>query len=330
MRGTPAAGRLDAVTGVPSPLPPARRRTATALRVARGAPVVLLPWVWFAIRDRWAPLDALASVLPVIAGLAVIALVVVALWRRRALHAAVAASILALVAVTSIGPRMPIDTPAPAAGIRIASSNVADKNRSIQEAAKTLGGLDVDVIVTVEMGDDFWRQFAAVAVDRFPYTAAVGEVGVRSRWPVDLLRTPSPVAGGRLIRVRIDAPGAPFILYAVHALNPSHEFTFGQQQGFVGRLIRAAAIETEPVVIAGDLNLSDRTTGYRTLSSKFRDAMRDGGLAGSTFEDGLWATLFLRIDHIFVPRDWCAAGPGRFGVPGSDHRGVTATIGPCP
>jgi endonuclease/exonuclease/phosphatase (EEP) superfamily protein YafD len=58
--------------------------------------------------------------------------------------------------------------------------------------------------------------------------------------------------------------------------------------------------------------------------------MRDGSFAGSTFEDGLWATLFLRIDHVFVPQTWCGADPTRFEIPGSDHRGISVTIGPCP
>jgi endonuclease/exonuclease/phosphatase (EEP) superfamily protein YafD len=291
---------------------------------------VALPWLWFAVRDRWAPLDGLAAGLPAIAEASALGLAFVAASTRRALPLVLALSIVAVAGVTVIGPRLSQPTPAPAVEIRLASVNVADQNHDVDGAVGTIAGLDADVITTVEMGNDFWSRLTPVAAARFPYTAAVGEVGVRSRWPVDLLRTPSPVSGARLIRVRIDAPGSPFILYAVHALNPMHELSFSQQRTFVDRLIRAVEMETEPVVIAGDLNLSDRTRGYRILATQFRDAMRDGSTAGNTFEQGLWAALFLRIDHVFVPQTWCAAGPSRFEVPGSDHRGVAVTVGPCP
>jgi endonuclease/exonuclease/phosphatase (EEP) superfamily protein YafD len=39
--------------------------------------------------------------------------------------------------------------------------------------------------------------------------------------------------------------------------------------------------------------------------------------------------LLLRIDHVFVPGDWCADDGGRFPLTGSDHRGVKVTVGPC-
>jgi endonuclease/exonuclease/phosphatase (EEP) superfamily protein YafD len=299
-------------------------------RLVKGGLLVALPWLWFVVRDRWAPLDGLAAGLPAIAEASGLGLAIVAASTRRALPLVLALSIVGVAGATAIGPRLPISTPSPIVEIRLASMNVADHNGQVDGAVRTIAALDVDVIAMVEMGDDFWSRLTPVAAARFPYTAAVGEVGVRSRWPVELLRTPSPVSGARLIRVRIDAPDTPFILYEVHALNPMHEFSFSQQVTFVDRLMRAVEQETEPVVIAGDMNLSDRTRGYRILAARLHDAMRDGSLAGNTFEDGLWATLFLRIDHVFMPETWCAADPSRFEVPGSDHKGVAATIGPCP
>jgi hypothetical protein len=37
----------------------------------------------------------------------------------------------------------------------------------------------------------------------------------------------------------------------------------------------------------------------------------------------------VRIDHILVSRGWCGDGAGQVALPGSDHRGVLATVGPC-
>ena len=50
--------------------------------------------------------------------------------------------------------------------------------------------------------------------------------------------------------------------------------------------------------------------------------MRSGGQAGSTFDGGLFAWVFLRIDHLFIPQAWCSEDTTTFGVPGSDHRGI--------
>jgi endonuclease/exonuclease/phosphatase family metal-dependent hydrolase len=127
----------------------------------------------------------------------------------------------------------------------------------------------------------------------------------------------------------VQGPAGPFVLYAVHALNPAYESTFAQQLDFVDRLRRATAAETVPVVISGDFNMSDRQLGYRAMTASFRDAGR-AGWAADTFDHGLWRALLLRIDYVFVEPSWCAADSRRLDVPGSDHEAVAATIGPCP
>ena len=96
----------------------------------------------------------------------------------------------------------------------------------------------------------------------------------------------------------------------------------------VHRLADAIAAETDPVILAGDLNMTDRAAGYRMLGGPMHDAMRTGWWAASTYRHGMWRDLSLRIDHLFVPADWCAVDAKTFGVPGSDHRGIESTVGP--
>ena len=52
--------------------------------------------------------------------------------------------------------------------------------------------------------------------------------------------------------------------------------------------------------------------------------------AGSTYGDGIFAPLLLRIDHIFESRNWCAESSDTYPITGSDHQGVASTVGPCP
>ncbi len=82
-------------------------------------------------------------------------------------------------------------------------------------------------------------------------------------------------------------------------------------------------------MVAGDFNTSDRSRPYRRITGRFRDAMRTGW-AGPTYVKTVWRPFLLRIDHIFVPRDWCSARPERFALHGSDHRGLAVDVGPCP
>jgi endonuclease/exonuclease/phosphatase family metal-dependent hydrolase len=82
--------------------------------------------------------------------------------------------------------------------------------------------------------------------------------------------------------------------------------------------------------MAGDFNMSDRVSSYRVIDGMLTDAMRDGAAGRTTYVGGWWTAALLRIDHIFVGEPWCADAPGTFAVTGSDHRGVEASVGPCP
>ncbi len=165
---------------------------------------------------------------------------------------------------------------------------------------------------------------------RYPYASRSGAQGVWSRWPVVSLPLPQGLPTDRIARFTVDADGQPIVVYAVHLFNPLHETTISEQQEMVYRLADAIAAETDPVILAGDLNMTDRSEGYRLLTDQMHDAMRTGWWAASTYRHGIWRDLSLRIDHLFVPADWCAVDAKTFGVPGSDHRGIESTVGPCP
>ena len=141
---------------------------------------------------------------------------------------------------------------------------------------------------------------------------------------------PQGLPADRIARFAIDADGQRIVVYAVHLFNPLHETTISEQQEMVRQLTDAIAAEADPVILAGDLNMTDRAAGYRLLADQMHDAMRTGWWAASTYRHGIWRNLSLRIDHLFVPADWCAVDSKTFGVPGSDHRGIESTVGPCP
>jgi endonuclease/exonuclease/phosphatase (EEP) superfamily protein YafD len=292
-----------------------------------GAVPIAAPWAWFAVRDTNGAADLIAMALPAV-GVASLLAALVFLGFRRLVLGTTAASLALVCLVATVGPRLPQRTGPPAHPIEIVSDNVFRAGEKPWLTAKAMIAQDADVMVSLEMGRSFWESFGRHA-DAYPYAVDDGEQGIRSRWPTERLPTPDGLPEGRVTRAALDADGLRVIVYAVHLFNPLHETTFSAQAAMVERLIASVETETDPAIVVGDLNMPDRSAGYRKIDSAMRDAMRTGWWAGNTYQQGLWRVLMLRIDHLFVPTAWCATDAFTFAVPGSDHRGIGATVGPC-
>jgi endonuclease/exonuclease/phosphatase (EEP) superfamily protein YafD len=244
----------------------------------------------------------------------------------------VAISTAAMTAAVVVVPRIGQEAVEPAVPITIAFANVYDQNHDPQAAAEDLLDTGADVVVAAEATEEFRDAIEEVDTEH-RYQFDDGQLLVHAHWPIEFLEAPPVVPEGRAILVRLLQPQvSPISLLVLHAPNPSSATTFAQQTRQVEKIDAAAEdLQAEgPVIIVGDLNLSDRTSGYRELATTFRDVMRAGSWAHNTYPGGIWRLALLRIDHIFVGRDWCATAPDVFNVTGSDHRGIEAVIGPCP
>lgn len=290
--------------------------------------LAVLPWAWFLLRGSWPPLDLIAVALPLLGLASLLALGLVAARTGRLLPLSAGLSAFLVAALAVMMPRLPVEQPRPTGGLRIASANVLEGNDIPREAAATLAERRVDLLVVIEGGRKTLGELRVMS--NLPERLTYGGLSVFSRWPLARLTSPPPPDGGAALRARVDRPGAPFVLHVIHAPNPLYQTTFEEQERFAADLVRQADAEVLPAVVVGDLNLTDRAEGYRTLASSLRDAMRAGSWPADTYRLSVWRLLLLRIDHLFVPTDWCAADPVTFDIPGSDHRGIEATIGPCP
>lgn len=308
---------------------PDRRSASTARRIAGiigAVAFVAFPWSWFLVRDVWPTMDWVAVALPAIAlGLTIAALAVAAAWSRPyASLAALSFLVFGIVAVTE--PRTPQRFGAPERAFRLVAANVFQHNQSPRDAARTIVDAEGQVLVTVEAPEGAFE----VLVQQLPgyEHAGDGEIGVFAAWPLGSAGSVPDVSRSNAMRVEVLRPGAPFVVYAMHLSNPLHETTFERQTEVVEALISSARREELPVVLAGDFNIGDRSRGYRRLHAAFRDAMRSGW-ASSTYDHGAWLALQLRIDHVFVGRGWCSAGPRTLPLPGSDHALLRVQLGAC-
>jgi len=304
------------------------------------AAVGLAPWSWFVVRDVSPRTDAVALLWPPLAlGVVVVLLAVAVVFRSVGLLAAVASWVVVSVVVVVL-PWRPLDGPAPrAGGIRVVAANTYGANRRPAAAvAADVLAQHPSLLVVSELSPKvdaaLRRSFAHRAVDLTPGRDHRADVGVYSDFPLTQTDLPSGVSAEHGMRVVVAMPGQRLILYAVHLQKPgvrpsSYEVGFRTHQKLVGRIADAVHAEQEPVLLAGDLNLADRTGGYRRLTGVLDDAMR-GGWAGPTSHRDTTRWLFARIDHIFMPEGWCSAGSRTFAITGSDHRGISTRLGPCP
>ena len=299
------------------------------------AAAALAPWVWFAVRDLGWPLDLVADGLPVLAGLAAAGLAGLAAIRRRPLLVVAVVSCLLAGSVAVAGPWRPQPIPPPVRGWRIVMANVSSANDTVGRAVADAVAQRGDLVLLLEAGKDLPPPPPDYSVVALPgYSNQL----VLSRFPARLVDRPENWPRRlRAHRLEVDAPQGRVVVYLAHLVRPR----FGprgilrlRRQMTTQRKEREALLassrrETAPVVLVGDFNSSDRGQGYRRVTGRFRDAMRSGW-AGPTYAALLWRPFLLRIDHVFVPRDWCSAQPERFDVHGSDHRGVAVDVGPCP
>ena len=299
------------------------------------AVAALAPWTWFAVRNLASVFDMVADGLPVLFSLAALGLFVYAAVRHQRWLAVGVVSCLLAGAVAVAGPWRAEPIPPPVRGFRIVAANVNSRNPTIERAVTDALARQGDVVLLIEAG----RGRVTLPADyptviRPRYSNQL----ILSRFPARLLDKPANWPNDfRAHRLEVDAPTGRVVVYLVHLKRPHigpRRILSIRRQLRAQRREREAALasartETAPVILAGDFNTSDRSRGYRRITDRFRDAMR-ARRAGPTYVKTLFRPFLLRIDHIFVPHDWCASQAERFQLHGSDHRGLAVDVGPCP
>lgn len=316
--------------------------------------------MWFLVRSLHPLMDYLAIALPVLLLGGAITFAIGAVVRASRLAALTVVSLVALFFVAVIAPMRPASAASPQDTVRIATMNLGLYWFSDNDAGFFVFEEEPDVLIGVELTEshhtEFQNRFAfneadilAIEEQRANQNAldpdgegfrrnGLPSVGVYSNYPISVLDDPieSVVDGGLPgFRVRIDAPAGPTVLYALHIPRPfpgngSYELSVSEHVQLVRAIADAVAQETEPVVVAGDLNSIDRGQSYRALTAVLDDAMRQSGWAVPTADRPLpWSLLFARLDHILLSSSLCAENGASRDTQYADHRPLVADVGPC-
>jgi len=170
------------------------------------------------------------------------------------------------------------------------------------------------------------------------------EDGKESRWQIvgedeadsksGLISINSPIARALIGRkegdvVEVAAPGGPITLVAVHTLQPLADVdVLRRQLRALDELRAALRRDDRQMVLAGDFNATSQHRGFRRLLDHgLRDAHRERGRGRvRTWPDDRWYPPFAALDHVLVSGGIAVEDAGTAGIPGSDHRAVTATL----
>ena len=299
-----------------------------ALTFFLGAPTVVR-----LLGDHGLRLFVLAVVLVPLLAFPLLALLGAQLLLRRTRLAALTAVLVALDAVWLV-PRFVADTPQVGDTVVVMTANLRFGEADPKALVALVKRYHVDVLATEELTEE--------AVQRLQEAGLDGELGYHelaahryadgcglwARFPVDALprftaRFQSPGAvvhvPGRDVVVRVLHP------FPVTLTGGGGEFR--QDYATLTRQVRGLD-DALPTVLAGDLNASTDVAELRTLmGDRFRDASE---VAGSgllrTWSPHLGWPALLHLDHVLVDQHLDVRSTRVVDLPGSDHRGVIATL----
>jgi endonuclease/exonuclease/phosphatase (EEP) superfamily protein YafD len=227
--------------------------------------------------------------------------------------------------------------------------NLLVSRRDYSGAVDSILAEDPDIVALQELTEPARRTIGRFLRRRFPFqalrpAAGFGGAGVLSRVPI-LREAPFRLSNrGHLCQhVVLDLPAGALSLFNVHLTAPNiqvaplrYDETLRERQA--AALAARLAAQQPPVVVAGDFNMTERSTAYRRLAKLLRDSFREAGTGpGATFPNAprlgplllpRWPVPMpvIRIDYVFHSADIVAREAHRGDGDGSDHCPVIATF----
>jgi endonuclease/exonuclease/phosphatase (EEP) superfamily protein YafD len=247
------------------------------------------------------------------------------------------ACLLAAVAVNACA-LLPYWLPAAAEGtdtaggdvLRIVSLNVLAGNADSDRTLAYLRQCDADVVVLLEV-DHAWAEAVAMLEPRYPHglvhpRADRFGIAVLSRLPLANHRVEALAEGPPVVIADLPRGSKGCLLVAAHPPAPISASWSVRRDAQLAAIGDVAATESRPVIVAGDLNATPWSHGFRQL-------VRLRGLRDSALGRGLQPTWNARHLAPRIPIDHVVVSPAvrvlsrRVGPDvGSDHLPVEATL----
>jgi endonuclease/exonuclease/phosphatase (EEP) superfamily protein YafD len=212
---------------------------------------------------------------------------------------------------------------------RVVQFNTWFRNRDYAAMGSFLEKMQPDVIVLQERSRQEAQRLGEFLTS-YPYSFNEPRphgVVIFARWPIASAES-LPLADGGVLaaRVTLDWRGRPITVVGAHLHWPLGRTNSRLRNAELAGLATLAAARTEPLIVAGDFNVTP-------WSGHFRAALERSGLSDSAAGHGLapsWPAQFpplgIRIDHCWVSRHWRSTDVRLGPSLGSDHLPLIADL----
>ena len=210
--------------------------------------------------------------------------------------------------------------------------NINGLNRDVEAIATAIEAHDLDIVALHEVNASMGQALEARLLDQYPYRQRERGIGLYSRFPIEAYAAFQLGDGqgfwAQQATLRVD--GRALTLLNVHPRSPvgqPRDVAAAAHAADVADLLARVDAIDGPLLVVGDLNLTDQHTAYAALTRRLGDAHREAGWGmGFTFRPFDGGPALWRIDHVLHSPDLAALDTafGAFGR--SDHRPLIATL----
>lgn len=206
--------------------------------------------------------------------------------------------------------------------LKILSQNLNFRNTEFDEAIGAIEAANADVVILFEVTLD-WQQKLQRLESIYDYhfvEAQSGQFGIAmfSREEFQIDPEPFSVADIQPIIARFRIDSQEITVIGAHAPPALGRQLFDMRKQFLALLAINVQFRDEPVIVAGDFNITPASGAYR-------DLLKETGLrgAGNPFES-TWKSRIpgfgVRIDHALVSEHWRVVSSEAGPASGSDHK----------
>jgi endonuclease/exonuclease/phosphatase (EEP) superfamily protein YafD len=253
--------------------------------------------------------------------------------RRRSRPATACLLVAAAANLATLAPYwLPVAVEAPSGDdtLRVVSLNVLSDNPDKGRTLSYLRQSAADVVVLLEV-NDAWAEAAADLEPLYPHQVVrPGSdrfgIAVLSRLPLARQRVEPLAEGPPVVLVDLPVGTAGCLLVAAHPRPPISAAWSARRDAQLAAIGEAAAAESRPVVVAGDLNATPWCHGFRRLVGPrgLRDSAAGHGVQ-ATWNARLWLPR-IPIDHVVISPEVRVISRRVGPDVGSDHLPVEATL----
>lgn len=212
--------------------------------------------------------------------------------------------------------------------ISVSAINVLWDNQKFDDVVRVVNENGTDIVVFSEVADNTRAIYKERLQETYPYSAdsdasGRGDVLVLSKLPI-LDSKPFVTKGNHSgVRVTILSSIGEIALYGIHPYSPLSQNHWRFRNIFMMDLADAVKKETLPVIIAGDMNNTFWSPHFKNFLDR-TDLQPAFGLQGTYH--AAQGKFGIDIDHILASKQMSISNKSYYSIPGSDHRGVSATV----